>query len=242
MGGGWDFATNKQFTGEREKPVRATFRREIEQCDAPVVLTLFLCGMNRLVPVATIKIKRLIMMPPNTNSLERELLAIRCQLGELAAFDELVDRWHAPLWRYIRRMADRDELAEEILQETWLRVLRGIVKLREPASLVPWLFGIARRVLMDHLRQKYKQPASNEGLDDQVVQTAEIDSRADIEHLLYEVDRLPLPQRELLTLYYLEELTVDEVAGVLGIPAGTVKSRLHHVRNLLKRNLLNEES
>ncbi|MEX2169176.1 MAG: sigma-70 family RNA polymerase sigma factor [Pirellulales bacterium] len=183
-------------------------------------------------------------MPPNTNSLEHELLAIRCQLGELAAFDELVDRWHAPLWRYVRRMADRDELAEEILQEAWLRILRGIVKLREPASLVPWLFGIARRVLMDHLRQKYKQLASNEGLDDQAAQTAEIDSRNDIEHLLYEVDKLPLPQRELLTLYlyYLEELTVDEVARVLDIPAGTVKSRLHHVRNLLKRNLLNEES
>ena len=79
-------------------------------------------------------------MPIHSNALEHELLAIRCQLGERAAFDELVDRWHAPLWGYVRRMADRDELAEELLQETWLRVLRGIAKLREPASLVPWLF------------------------------------------------------------------------------------------------------
>jgi len=182
-------------------------------------------------------------MPSDPKTLQQELLAIRCQLGEPAAFDELVDRWHTPLWRYVRRMTDRNELAEELLQETWLRVLRGMVKLREPASLVPWLFGIARRVLMDHLRQKYKQATTNDAaIDVHAARTDDIDNRDDIEHLLHELERLPLPQRELVTLYYLEELTMDEVASVLDIPAGTVKSRLYHVRNTLKQTLLNEET
>jgi RNA polymerase sigma factor (sigma-70 family) len=181
-------------------------------------------------------------MPPNASSLEHELLAISCQLGEPAAFDELVERWHTPLWSYIRRMADRDELAEELLQETWLRALRAIMKLREPRSLVPWLFGIAHRVLMDHLRQKYKQSPISDAMLDSHAQPTEIDNRDDIEQILREVEKLPLEQRELVTLYYLEELTVDEVASVLGIPPGTVKSRLHHVRHSLKRTLLNEET
>ena len=84
-------------------------------------------------------------MPHHSESLEQELLAIRCQLGEPAAFDELVAQWHRPLWQYIRRMVGINELADELLQETWLRILRGIANLREPASLVAWMFGIAPR-------------------------------------------------------------------------------------------------
>lgn len=181
-------------------------------------------------------------MPPDPQALEYELLVIRCQLGEPAAFDELVDRWHAPLWRYLRRMVDHDESAEELLQETWLRVVRGMVKLREPASLVPWLFGIARRVLMDHLRQKYRQAVVNdERIDQQVGLNFEVENRDNIEQLLHKLEQLPVPQRELVSLYYLEELSIDEVARILDIPAGTVKSRLYHARQALKQSLLNEE-
>jgi len=181
-------------------------------------------------------------MPPDPQALEYELLVIRCQLGEQAAFDELVDRWHAPLWRYLRRMVDHDESAEDLLQETWLGVVRGMVKLREPASLVSWLFGIARRVLMDHLRQKYRQAAVNdERIDQQADLNFEFENRDNIEQLLHELEQLPVPQRELVSLYYLEELSIDEVARVLEIPAGTVKSRLYHARQALKQSLLNEE-
>src|SRR3954454_6599749 len=106
-------------------------------------------------------------MPNGSRAIEHELLAVRCQLGEMAAFDELVARWHAPLWQYVRRMADRDELADEMIQETWLRLLRGIARLQDPKKLVPWMFGIARHVMVDRLRQKYRQESLLENaLDD----------------------------------------------------------------------------
>jgi RNA polymerase sigma-70 factor (ECF subfamily) len=184
-------------------------------------------------------------MPRNSDAIEQELLAIRCQLGEMAAFDELVARWHAPLWQYVRRITDRNEIADELIQETWLRVLRGIPRLQEPARLAPWMFGITRRVVMDRLRQKYRDEVILESaLEDTRSSADEFDEserRAEVATVLEKLDSLPLSQRELLTLYYLEEFSIEEVAQVLEIPIGTVKSRLFHARKMLKQSLINKE-
>ena len=87
-----------------------------------------------------------------------ELLAVRCQLGERQALDALVARWHLPLWKYARRLTGGEEAADDVVQDVWLRILRGLPGLREPARLRPWIFGIARRVLMDRLRAQYAAP------------------------------------------------------------------------------------
>src|SRR5215207_4493533 len=92
------------------------------------------------------------------NPAHDELLVVRCQLGEREAFDELIDQWHARLWQYARRLAGSDEAADDAVQDVWLRVLRGIAQLRDSTKLRAWLFGIARRVLMDRLRQQYAAP------------------------------------------------------------------------------------
>src|SRR4051812_8096577 len=144
--------------------------------------------MNRADRASTIKVQRLMSMPVDSDSIEQELLAIRCQLGEIAAFDELVARWHVPMWQYVRRMADRNELADELIQETWLRVLRGIANLQEPTRLVAWMFGIARHVMMDRLRQKYRQEALFENALEDLKITSdkndEYERRDDIENVL----------------------------------------------------------
>ena len=70
-------------------------------------------------------------------ALEDELLAIRCQLGEREAFDALIDRWHEPLHHYARRVAGTDEGADDVIQDVWLRVLRGIARLKDPSRLRP---------------------------------------------------------------------------------------------------------
>src|SRR5262245_56034891 len=93
--------------------------------------------------------------PQSPDSRPDELLAFRCQLGQRPAFDALISRWHEPLWRYLRRLSNADDVASDLAQDTWIRVLRGIASLRDPARLRPWLFGIARRVAMDRLRAQY---------------------------------------------------------------------------------------
>ena len=107
-------------------------------------------------------------MPRRREENLNKWLVVRCQLGEAAAFDELVEGWHGRLWSYVRRLCDDDERAEEALQETWLRILRGLPKLREPSRLSAWMHRIARNVVMDRLRGKYANPTTSEVDPDQL--------------------------------------------------------------------------
>jgi RNA polymerase sigma factor (sigma-70 family) len=178
-----------------------------------------------------------------TRDVEDELLAVRCQLGEPAAFDLLIARWHPPLATFVRRLTGDEEAARDIMQDVWLRVLRGIGRLREPARLRAWLFTIARRAVMDRLRAQYAEPVAEE--DDEalagVAATDDVDASADLDEardlLELELPRLPIVEREVLTLFYLRELTLSEVAGLLELPVGTIKSRLFRARRTLRMRL-----
>ena len=172
-------------------------------------------------------------------ALEDEWIAVRCQLGERAAFDELIQRWHGPIWEYVRHLSD-DEAAHDIAQDIWLRVLRGIGRLRDPAKLRGWLFGIAHRTWIDTLRRKYAvvvadiDEADRHELPDPMVADELEEELTAVEQ---ELARLPAIEREALTLFYLRELSLQEIAQALDIPVGTVKSRLHRARRMLRREL-----
>lgn len=170
-----------------------------------------------------------------------ELLAVRCQLGEREAFDALVERWHGPLWNYLRRVVGDDERAAEAVQEVWLRVVRGIGRLRDCSRLRAWLFGIARRVVMDRLREKYAEPP-HVSLDDSDIAAAEDspDVIEAIDLMRKELAQLPVAEREVLALFYLRELSLKELADVLAVPIGTVKSRLFRARHALRQQLLDK--
>ncbi|MEZ5318934.1 MAG: sigma-70 family RNA polymerase sigma factor [Vicinamibacterales bacterium] len=182
---------------------------------------------------------------PVREALEDEWLVVRAQLGEREAFDALVRRWHPPLWQYARRLTGRDEAAADAVQDVWMRVLRGLGRLREAARFRPWLFGIARRVLMDRLREKYRDagvvaietvdegglPPADEGSD-----PAEDLDRVELTGRLHDaLAALPVVEREVIVLFYLRELPVGELAEVIGVPPGTVKSRLFRARRELRR-------
>jgi RNA polymerase sigma factor (sigma-70 family) len=179
--------------------------------------------------------------PGHLSHQEDELLVIRCQLGERPAFDELVERWHGPVWKYVRRVAGGDDAAWDIAQDVWLRVLRGIGRLRDGTRLRSWLFGIARRALMDRLRHQYATPVDADvDLSALPADVCSDESEAELAAMERELARLPVIEREVLTLFYLRELSLTEVADVLGVPIGTVKSRLFRARRQLRRGLDSE--
>jgi RNA polymerase sigma factor (sigma-70 family) len=170
-----------------------------------------------------------------------ELLVVRCQLGEHEAFEALIGRWHTPLWKYLRRVTGEDDAAADCVQEVWLRVWRGITKLRDGARLRAWLFGIARRVVMDRLRAKYADArlVSVDAADMPELAAASSDpgDDEDIDLVQDELARMPLVERDVLVLFYLKELTLGEMADVLGVPVGTVKSRLFRARGMLRERM-----
>lgn len=172
-----------------------------------------------------------------------ELLVVRCRLGERDAFTELVHRWHAPLWRYLRGVTGSTQLADDLSQETWLAVIRSIRRLRQPDRFVPWLFTIARRTVVNQLRNPWpgtERPVGRAGdFKDDASETAdgpsvEVLNRMEVQEGL---DALPPREREVLILFHLQDLPLADCAAVLGVPPGTVKSRLFRARRMLRRAL-----
>ncbi|WP_412792314.1 RNA polymerase sigma factor [Streptomyces sp. MS06] len=165
------------------------------------------------------------------------LLVVRCQLGEREAFRELVAVWHPALRRYVRGMVGSPHLADDLAQEAWVAVVRGLPRLRQPERFAPWLFTIARRTVTDHLRQTYKTPET--AMEDATTVVADDELSGVLTTMQIEAGLAALPpsEREVLILFHLEDLPLASCAEVLGVPAGTVKSRLHRARRMLRNHL-----
>jgi RNA polymerase sigma-70 factor (ECF subfamily) len=162
-----------------------------------------------------------------------ELLVVRAQLGERDALAELVSRWRTPVWTYVRRMLDA-ERADDVSQEVWLAVVRGLPRLREPGRFKPWLVTIARRSVMDRLRVQYADEPAHQGEE---LAGDPADAVLDRAELTAALALLPPAEREILVLHYLEDLRVEDCAQICGIPVGTAKSRLNRARRLMRERL-----
>jgi DNA-directed RNA polymerase specialized sigma24 family protein len=100
--------------------------------------------------------------PPTRDEVYQQLLAVRCQLGERAAMVELVRAWERPLLFYVRRLVSGEDEALNVMQEVWLRVFTGLISLRDPGRLAPWLYTIARHTLMDRSRSPSRRACRRE--------------------------------------------------------------------------------
>lgn len=161
------------------------------------------------------------------------LLVTRSQLGDRVALEALVRRWSPPLQRHLIRL--QPDSAEDLFQEAWIRVFRSLGGVKDPYAFRAWLFGIARHLVLDGLRRRYATPAAfvdvPADVDDAGLAEVELDT------LDASLGSLPFIERETLTLFYLEELSLAQVAEVQGVPIGTVKSRLHRARGLLAASM-----
>jgi RNA polymerase sigma factor (sigma-70 family) len=172
-----------------------------------------------------------------------ELLVLRCQQGQKNAFEELIRMWEKRLFYYIRRLVDDEHDAWQILQETWVKVLRGIRKLREPRKLPTWLYITARNTSISHMRHEYARQSlleNNENISREIGPDPLL-RFDDAEQVHYGLGQLSLSHREVLTLFFLQDLSLEEVATVLDIPVGTVKSRLYHAKRSIKKVLRQKE-
>jgi RNA polymerase sigma-70 factor (ECF subfamily) len=164
-----------------------------------------------------------------------KILSLFCRSNDLK--DQL-DNIRPKLYRLAYSWSHNAALADDLVQETLIKALKNSSQLRDPALLNSWLFSILANCLRDHFRQ-HKEMDDIEELEDYRYaheNTPEnVHSQSQIVSRVRDaVAKLPLGQRQVLTLVDLEELTYIEVASILGIPIGTVMSRLCRARVAMK--------
>ena len=175
-----------------------------------------------------------------------QLLVLRFQRGDAAAFEELIKVWEKRLFFYLRRLVDQEADAWDVLQKTWVKVMGGLKSLKQSQSLPSWLYTVARNTAIDHQRGLRRIPAH------QSLKSAELEEPLcvaeepelvldDVEAVHAALGKLSIEHREALTLYFLQDLGLKEIAEVVGTNVGTVKSRLHYARKAL-RALLQEDT
>lgn len=170
-----------------------------------------------------------------------QVLVMRCQEGDVVALDELLVRWQERLWRHAVRLTGDSEAAWDILQETLMAISRRIGSLSEPASFSAWAYRITTNRCHDFFRRKQRHRRLADVLFEQPPVEVQRDHglALDVQDAMA---RLSGPQQMLLTLRYEEGFSVKEIAGILGIRAGTVKSRLFTARRQLRSLLEDHES
>lgn len=179
-------------------------------------------------------------------------LVHRAQAKDRAAFNEIVLRYKSKVYNYIHRTVPNVSDAEDLTQETFVRAYTSLHSFQSRASLNTWLFRIATNLCIDHSR-KYK---SKQSLTNSLSQETEGDEETDLEipdvsfdpqrlllnkemgdRLEQALRELPEKLRTVVLLYDIEGLAYDEIAGIVGSPLGTVKSRLFNARNALRQKL-----
>jgi len=173
-------------------------------------------------------------------ALDGYLIAL-IQGGSPEAFDRLARRWTPKLVRYATRVLGRPEAARDVVQDTWIAVIRGVKRLDDVAQFPAWLYSITHRKCVDAIRVAQRRRRLLASVEHESVIAAAGNQRCpgpgESSDLATAIARLSQEQRDVVHLFYGEDMSIVDIASILAVPAGTVKSRLHHARESLKNYL-----
>ncbi len=160
----------------------------------------------------------------------------RLKRGDSAAAADLMARYQHRLYRYLLRVVKEPAAAEDLFQQTWLQIIQKIRWYDSSRSFAAWMFAVARNLAIDHLRRQ--RESSLDAPDDSgrpAIDSVASETADAFQQLLqYErgvvlaaaISQLPAIHREILTLRFEENMKLEEIAAIAGIPLSTVKSRL----------------
>lgn len=165
----------------------------------------------------------------------------RCQNGDKAAFDELVRFFYPYVTKYLLKLTGNPDITEDLTQETFIKIIRAIdtYDAYGRATFATYIITVAKNCYIDYCR-KHKEIytditetdiGDNKNLEEEVVRKLEY------EQIIRYINGLPPNQQQAIKLKYIDELTLNEIAEITGVPSKTVKSRIHEGKNKL-RNLL----
>jgi len=175
-------------------------------------------------------------------SVNDEALMSAVREGDLSQLGALFDRYHVPLFDFLSRMTGHREVAEDLVQEVFLRVLKYRASYREGARFGTWIYSIARNVRADYFsRREAALPLSDEALeaaDEAPGPEGEVEIESESGRLRAALMRLREDRRELLILARYQCLKHETIAELLGIDTGTVKVRVHRALKELREIFL----
>ncbi len=164
----------------------------------------------------------------------------RLRRGDLNALSDLIARYQNRLYRYVLRMVRQPAEAEDLFQQTWLKVVEKIHSFDGSRNFDAWLFTLARNLVIDHLRrihpESLDEPLAHSEHGESAVDRIPSREPAPFDNALAAERRmqigeaiatLPIISREVLALRFEEEMKLEEIAQVIGVPVSTVKTRLH---------------
>ena len=178
---------------------------------------------------------------------EREQLPVpQARAGEPAAWDALFHRYQLPLYVYVFELVHDEQASLDIVQETFITAVRHVGGLRDDAKFGSWLFGIAHQKCAQRWRKQNREEILREDIaevpdefesspDDLLIRQ---EQEAEFMNLL---NQLPLPQRAVLLLHFIENFSLEEISRITNTPLGTVKSRLFHAKRALRKLVLENE-
>jgi RNA polymerase sigma-70 factor, ECF subfamily len=184
---------------------------------------------------------------PSTVEQDDLLLVAASKNGDQEAFAQLVQRYQRLVFNLVYRMLQQYDEATEITQDTFLAAWQGLPSFRGDARFPTWLYRIAYNCSLKQLELRKRDRALQvaleaektlENADDEQRENAELDAR-DRQLLVQEhLSHLPAKYRIVLILRHLQDMTYEEMAEILTMPIGTIKTHLFRARNLLKESLL----
>jgi len=178
-------------------------------------------------------------MPSECNDrVSFEWLTLRCQTGDPDAYADLIAVMEKPLLYYATSLTGNQDAGLDVLQEVWIRVIRSIRKLKDPGSLKPWLYAMTHGVAVDRIRRDYRRDRAEQAQLNNAVNIEEPSfSEDDAAAIHGALRRLGVKHREVLVLHFLQDLSILEIAKVVGCSEGTVKSRIHFAKQQMKQIL-----
>lgn len=169
-------------------------------------------------------------------------LVASARLGDRKALGILAQRWNGKLLAHAWRLLRDREGAKDAVQESWTEILRGLSRLRDDHAFAAWAYRIVSRRCVRHIgRVQGQRRLTEEMAADPVEDSVPAPSTVDVEAVQGAIKSLPPDQQAAIALFYLEEMSVAEVAVALDVPAGTVKTRLMHARHKLRSALEGDE-
>jgi RNA polymerase sigma factor (sigma-70 family) len=166
-----------------------------------------------------------------------EYLVVQSQLGDAEAFRRLVSRWNGRLLRRAHVYTRSVEAAKDVSQEAWIAIVRGLHSLHDPARFPAWAFRIVANRARDWVRREEARRRYTHRFGADEPTGPDASDPDSFERVRTGLAGMEPAHRRVLDLFYIDGMSVDEIARMLAIPAGTVKSRLFYARNALRARL-----